>query len=125
MADKIDVAEFRRVIEEANRQAKLQSEYAGNLGSVIKQFADNSGIDRRAITFVRGLSNKDPAKRDSLIIDILWSIHAMGYFTSESLIEAGSVRNNLLAIADEVSGSEPEQSHDAAQAAEDLNVVFQ
>lgn len=105
-----DENEFRRQITEADRQAKLASEYAGNCGQQVKQTAEKFSIDRKAINMVRTLARKPPAKRDSLVCDLLDAFYAAGFFNHTSLIEDGGPRERLQEIAKLVAQAEPEEA---------------
>lgn len=119
-----DEKEYVRVIDEANRQAKLVAEYNGNLGSVIKNAAENLGVDRQTIAFVRRLANMDPAKRDGRIIDLLNGMNAMRFLDALAVVDGEGVRDHLVRIAEDVQSRDPAPTADAKQAAKDVDKVL-
>lgn len=120
----VDAAELQRGIEESIRQDNLGAEYRGNSANVIKNLAERIGLGTKAITLAKKFFKRPPAKRDAELIDILNAWHAMGFFSSEALMEGEGVRDHFLRIAEEIGSRPPMQRREAEQASEDLDVVL-
>jgi len=74
-----NTADFVRDIAEVVRQKASAAEYGGMAGQATKQCADRSGLHRKAIGLCAALAAMDPAKRTSLVTDLMVGLEAMGF----------------------------------------------
>lgn len=110
----LDPADFRRVLDETHRQAKLAAEYAGNCGNVTKNFCDKENLRRQEFGVVRRFDRMTPQKRDAALADLLRMCVAAGFFDQASLDENGA-RNVLIESADVIREREPSPAPSAEE----------
>lgn len=111
----LDHAEFRRVLEEADRQSGLASEYAGSAGKVIRDAIDRMSLNRKAVQITRSLNKLDPAKRNEAVRCAIEYFEAAGFFDQTDAFS--DITDQLTALVDRLKSRIPNRETDGTVAA--------
>ena len=95
-ASEISKEDLKRVVGEVQRHKNSASEYAGYAGQAAKTAIERHSLDRKAFSFVAGLSKMDAAKRQTTLRSVLEYAHKLDMFADVDAFD------NILDRMDEI-----------------------
>lgn len=107
---RLDHAEFKRVLLEADRQSGLASEYAGSAGKVLRDAIDRMSLNRKGVQITRSLNKLDDAKRHETIRCTLEYWEAAGFFDQTDAFS--DITDQLRGLLDRLTGRIPNRERD-------------
>lgn len=82
---KSDLTGLKRWITDIVRQKSEAKEWNGKAAQATAQAVESTGLDKAAITLVASLERKEPAKRTTIVTDIMAAFSAMGWIEEDTL----------------------------------------
>ncbi|WP_336801761.1 hypothetical protein [Kaistia sp. MMO-174] len=76
----VAASDLKRVVKDINRHKENASENSGLAGQATKQAIEQYGLDRKALTFVVGLSRNETAKQQGTLRGVLDYADKLGMF---------------------------------------------